>query len=356
MKPKSITLKLTLDADDMPLHDLIHFICEELQIEFILEDDVLLVGDITKDAKHHLALYTMPEDLFEIIGAKKDKVYQKYFAEQGLQLSNRADLKVLNNFQIILVDGTLNDHKLFNKIIDDLDPTFIKTELDRVLERIIPKFRFSGTLTDAFIALVEETVQKNVEAPHLSIYQNFTIDKNHKVHLDLENIPVKEVISYICKTHNLHHQQDTHAIAISDLKANPQKSDSEKIRAMQQKIFELQEEVNQFKDGFQNIHQKIIQTAKRQHKPISKNLNVVIPKIRLNNRDLLFVVDFIRRKSRDLSDEGEGINIVLGKINTQKKVNIDLDDVPISELIRYICDQLDLKYTVEDYAVIIRQK
>ena len=142
MKPKSIKLKLTLDADDMPLHDLIHFICEELQIEFILEDDVLLVGDITKDAKHHLALYTMPEDLFEIIGAKKDKVYQKYFAEQGLQLSNRADLKVLNNFQIILVDGTLNDHKLFNKIIDDLDPTFIKTELDRVLERIIQNLDF----------------------------------------------------------------------------------------------------------------------------------------------------------------------------------------------------------------------
>lgn len=119
---------------------------------------------------------------------------------------------------------------------------------------------------------------------------------------------------------------------------------------------------------------------------IYKKLQIVIPKVRFEDRDLDFVVDFIKRTTRDLDEEGEGLNVIVS-VNDQapaaavdqapvddldaaldapidgapaapaggggKKINLDADDIPVGEVIKYICDQLNLKYKVEEFAVII---
>ncbi|MCH2209370.1 MAG: hypothetical protein MK132_26390 [Lentisphaerales bacterium] len=85
---------------------------------------------------------------------------------------------------------------------------------------------------------------------------------------------------------------------------------------------------------------------------IGKILQISIPKVRLKNRDIDFVVDFIRRTSRDLNEEGVGLNIVVGNIG-KKTINLDLDDIPIRELLNYVCDQADLKLVVKNNAILI---
>ena len=129
---------------------------------------------------------------------------------------------------------------------------------------------------------------------------------------------------------------------------------------------------------------------------IYRKLKIVIPKVRFEDRDLEFVVDFIKRKTRELDDEGEGLNVIvsvddagapagdapdagpdaglgdgdLGGFDEPapdagpdagaapaagggKLINLDADNMPVGEVIKYICDQLGLKYKVEEFAVII---
>ena len=118
---------------------------------------------------------------------------------------------------------------------------------------------------------------------------------------------------------------------------------------------------------------------------IYRKLQIVIPKVRFEDRDLDFVVDFIKRTTRDLDEEGEGLNVIVSVDSAAqaspvdvdddpladdfdgfdeplleevaasggKKINLDADDIPVGEVIKYICEQVGLKYKVEEYAVII---
>ena len=122
---------------------------------------------------------------------------------------------------------------------------------------------------------------------------------------------------------------------------------------------------------------------------IYKKLQIVIPKVRFEDRDLDFVVDFIKRTTRDLDEEGEGLNVIVSVNDAGgndpavdapvddglgdaldaplddpaaeapvaggggRLINLDADDIPVGEVIKYICDQLNLKYKVEEFAVII---
>ena len=118
---------------------------------------------------------------------------------------------------------------------------------------------------------------------------------------------------------------------------------------------------------------------------IYNKLQIVIPKVRFDDRDLDFVVDFIKRTTRDLDEEGEGANVIVSVdikgndsapveedigfeddpladeldaladagAESGSKINLDADDIPVGEVIKYICEQVGLKYKVEEYAVII---
>jgi len=127
---------------------------------------------------------------------------------------------------------------------------------------------------------------------------------------------------------------------------------------------------------------------------IYKKLQIVIPKVRFVDKDLAFVVDFIKRSTRELSSDCEGLNVFVavdearpndvdagadaeedvddfgdeeefedgdedaldGEEATAEaagKITIDADKMPVGELIKYICQQLNLRYKVEEHAVII---
>jgi general secretion pathway protein D len=140
---------------------------------------------------------------------------------------------------------------------------------------------------------------------------------------------------------------------------------------------------------------------------IYQKLKIVIPKVRFENESLEFVVEWIKKKTKELDpDKGEGVNIIIavdskgpnqaegpgadpaapadpfaadpfaaadpgaaadpfgadpaampanpavaqGKAGT---LSMDADNMPVGEVIKHICDNLGLKYKIEEYAVII---
>ncbi|OGV18022.1 MAG: hypothetical protein A2X47_07955 [Lentisphaerae bacterium GWF2_38_69] len=83
---------------------------------------------------------------------------------------------------------------------------------------------------------------------------------------------------------------------------------------------------------------------------------LIIPKIDFEEASVSSVITYLSRESKIADPDGKGINIILRLSNTQqepKPVTLQLDDLPIGEIIRYVCLYSGLKYRIEDDAVIV---
>ena len=69
------------------------------------------------------------------------------------------------------------------------------------------------------------------------------------------------------------------------------------------------------------------------------------------------VFKLLRVRSKELDPEGKGINFVLKGLQDHKtNVTLKLDNLPLAEVIKYVCLSGNLDYKVDDYAVIIMPK
>ena len=91
---------------------------------------------------------------------------------------------------------------------------------------------------------------------------------------------------------------------------------------------------------------------------MSSKLQIVIPSVKFKDIGIDAAVDMIRRSSKKQDPDGIGINIILvtdSKKSQEIKVNLEADNMPVGEIIRYICKQNNLPYKVDKYAVVIGQ-
>jgi len=98
--------------------------------------------------------------------------------------------------------------------------------------------------------------------------------------------------------------------------------------------------------------------AARAASAIQKVDRIVVPHFEVENAGIRQTVKYLRILSRRLDPEGEGINFMLKldpRITDDKRTRITLamDNIPLRDLIRYICMAAGLQYKIEDHAVII---
>lgn len=92
--------------------------------------------------------------------------------------------------------------------------------------------------------------------------------------------------------------------------------------------------------------------------PIESKLKIVIPKVKLKDHTVADAVSFVIKMSREQDVDKKGINIVLLKdaSASKAKINLDADNMPVAEIIKYICLQSNMSYKVEAFAVVIGKK
>lgn len=91
--------------------------------------------------------------------------------------------------------------------------------------------------------------------------------------------------------------------------------------------------------------------------------SIVIPKLELDKATVAQTVAFLRQRSQELDPDGQGVNIILqlapapaGGGTAAPTITLNLNRVPLGEVLRYVCMQADLKFAVENNAVIIADK
>lgn len=208
--------------------------------------------------------------------------------------------------------------------------------IEDFLKQRIPRFRSNEEVEKVFNGLREnaKTSDPIYRAP-IVFKSKRTLSKKQILNLDVENMTAGEIIYYLCLVSNCKYKIEKHAIIIYPNSALS---------------------LSEHEQKGMNLGKKTISREEYTKKPVEKYLDLIIPKVRFEDRDAGFVVDFIKRVSRGLSsDNDEGLNVI-SKINTQKKVNLILDNVPVKETIKKLCTQLNVTYQIKDNVVLLISK
>lgn len=87
--------------------------------------------------------------------------------------------------------------------------------------------------------------------------------------------------------------------------------------------------------------------------------NLMIAKMDVEDMPVAEVFDFLRKESKRLDPDHEGVNFFFKLLDGQKKtvmqreVTVSFTKLSLAEIIRYVCMAADLNYQVEDRAVVI---
>lgn len=92
--------------------------------------------------------------------------------------------------------------------------------------------------------------------------------------------------------------------------------------------------------------------------PLQRKLRtIIVERIEMEEAPLVEVISYLRELSQKMDPDKKGVNIILmptkDSAKTMPKVTLVLNDVPLGEVIRYICTSINYSYTVEDYAVVL---
>jgi hypothetical protein len=94
---------------------------------------------------------------------------------------------------------------------------------------------------------------------------------------------------------------------------------------------------------------------------MKKLVSIIIPKVDFENLDIAAIVDFLRIKSKELDSKHAGVQFRLAlppqlgpkSFSLQRKASITLQDVPLSELLGFVCVQTHLSYKIIKGVVVL---
>ena len=80
--------------------------------------------------------------------------------------------------------------------------------------------------------------------------------------------------------------------------------------------------------------------------------SIIIPEVDFGGVNISSIVRQLNKRSRECDPEGKGINLIYSPSdNDIQEVTLNFTNMPIGEIIRYLCQYARLKYKVEDKAV-----
>ncbi|MFM7607149.1 MAG: hypothetical protein ACKO8Z_18375, partial [Prosthecobacter sp.] len=87
----------------------------------------------------------------------------------------------------------------------------------------------------------------------------------------------------------------------------------------------------------------------------NKLRNYRLPKVEFEQATLIEILELLRLRSRDLDPMGKGVDFVLNvpEESRGRQISLTLNDVPLEEVLRYICESAGVTYRVEEHAVMI---
>lgn len=87
--------------------------------------------------------------------------------------------------------------------------------------------------------------------------------------------------------------------------------------------------------------------------------SLVLPKVEFRNATFGSALEYLKQQAAKQSGEKVKVSFVVQlppEFSDTRKVTLNLANVPFLEAVRYVCDQGEVAYAVEKYAVVIKSK
>jgi general secretion pathway protein D len=88
---------------------------------------------------------------------------------------------------------------------------------------------------------------------------------------------------------------------------------------------------------------------------VDKLRNYRMPKVEFQQATIVEILELLRLRSRDLDPLGKGVDFVLNvpDDSRQRQITLSLSDVPLEEVLRYVCEAASVTYRIEEHAVMV---
>jgi hypothetical protein len=94
--------------------------------------------------------------------------------------------------------------------------------------------------------------------------------------------------------------------------------------------------------------------------PLERQLQaLIVPRVEFRDATFRATLDYLKQTAAKISDGKTSANFVVqipNEITDAKKVTLNLTKVPFTEVLRYLGELTGFKFTIDKYAIIVKQK
>ena len=213
----------------------------------------------------------------------------------------------------------------------------------------IPRFKASGA---TFNDLKDDIMEMVVGNDPAKVYNIITIEgqwSDRPITCDFTNLTIEQIISNLCRVTGANYRVERNAVIIGGSDLKDLDKPENKLRRIQRQIADLKKEETRLK----RLIKPEVKAVKGQ---VERKLDLIIPKLRFEDRDIEFAIDFFTRKVRSMDPEGESLSFVTNlKFDEDKPlfINITADNLPVEDALRYSCEMLGYDFQISNGAVVI---
>ncbi len=113
--------------------------------------------------------------------------------------------------------------------------------------------------------------------------------------------------------------------------------------------------------GAKNYLRTILMAEKKDKKGALSGqfATLIVPKVSFKEASLASVLDFLKGKAAELSDNKIAPSFVLklpADFAAQTPITLELSNVPFTEVLRYLGDLTSTKFDIQEYAIVVTQR
>lgn len=224
----------------------------------------------------------------------------------------------------------------------------------------------TASFADSIISMGEKILKSNkfIQATSLSTIDPDNLSRKQQIAINLREA------EYFYKTRQYGKARDIleqvlvldpyNEKAVYDLKKIYKKISSIAVMRRENEILERMNE-NEWKwnntilpKGDQTVEERGPQESAQEGKSkiYEKLQSIIIPEIDFGGANVNSILIQLKRRSKELDPEKVGINLIFSA-DTNPEVSLQFTNIPLGEVIRYLCQYAKLKYKVEENAVTI---
>lgn len=228
----------------------------------------------------------------------------------------------------------------------EAEPAAIREKLEQL---ILPEIEFEEATTTQVVAFLKRRSREldpdkkgiNIlllRAPKAGTGASKSVADTRLMTMSMKDIPIGELIRYVCLEVGLKYRVEQHAVVILDKEDEPSANTAGPATPVSPGAAVAPPDV----DETALIRQKLEK--------------IIFPLIEFEEATAQQVLAYLQKRSRDLDPAGVGVRIVLVKAAGTRTVTMSMKDIPLGEAIRYTCLGCGLKYRVEKDRVVVADK